>query len=55
MPTAASRIAIYFLYLILFLSVQGHANFGHCLAEANEVIFAILEAAVLLDALCIPR
>ena len=54
MPTAASRIVIYFLYLILSLSVQGQGNLGQCSAEADEVIFATLEAALLLDAQCIP-
>lgn len=54
MPTAASRIAMYFLYLILSLLVPGRVNFRPCSAGAGEVMTAILEAALLLDAQCIP-
>lgn len=36
MPTAASRIAMYFLYLILSFSVYSPINFGHCSTRATQ-------------------
>lgn len=44
-PTAASRIAMYFLYLILSLSVHGPVNSAHCSARTTQLTSALLDAA----------
>lgn len=56
-PTAASRIAMYFLYLILSLSLNTRSRkFWSLFRWSNwsNLQYWKLEAAVFLDALCIP-
>lgn len=54
MPTAASRIAMYFLYLILSLSVHGPVNLGHYSPRTTRLTLALFDAtAPFFPALCV--